>query len=353
MGKKKQQYDGGHYSRRGYSKEDLCKGPEPQGYAGLDRHALYESAVQSPKGDISYLLCFYQRYIGQQVPEHLREDFCGTALLASTWCRGDLARRTGMGLDIDRDALMWGMQHNGEGLADTAQPCLWLLHGDVTQPLDKAVLVNCPVRSNSNGSQPSVEQSMQDMSIHASDIICAFNFSVCLLHQRSEVQAYFRQSRQALSKRGGILVMDLLGGHAAEESVFMHRHNDTTGARFVWEQEGYNPVTRHIHCYITLRDPDTQKNLRRAFHYHWRLWTIPELHDMLMGAGFSRVNVWLRPMQGVSSGCEDEEGEEGSSDSGEHDEDFEEYSAKTFSPKTAELLSKGWTAFVIGVAEPQ
>ena len=35
---------------------------------GLDsRHALYESAVQSPKGDISYLLCFYQRYIGQQV----------------------------------------------------------------------------------------------------------------------------------------------------------------------------------------------------------------------------------------------------------------------------------------------
>ncbi len=58
-------------------------------------------------------------------------------------------------------------------------------------------------------------------------------------------------------------------------------------------------------------------------------------------------------VQGVSSGCEDEEGEEGSSDSGEHDEDFEEYSAKTFSPKTAELLSKGWTAFVIGVAEPQ
>ena len=33
----------------------------------MDRHALYESAVQSPKGDISYLLCFYQRYIGQQV----------------------------------------------------------------------------------------------------------------------------------------------------------------------------------------------------------------------------------------------------------------------------------------------
>ena len=73
-----------------------------------------------------------------------------------------------MGLDIDRDALMWGMQRNGEGLADTAQPCLWLLHGDVTQPLDKAVLVNCPASSDSShGSQPTVEQSMQDMSLDA------------------------------------------------------------------------------------------------------------------------------------------------------------------------------------------
>ena len=106
-----------------------------------------------------------------QVPEHLREDFCGTALLASTWCRGDIARRTGMGLDIDRDALSWGMQHNGEGLTDTPQPCLWLLHGDVTQPLEKAELVNCPVSSHSsdggNGNRSSIEQSMQDMSINA------------------------------------------------------------------------------------------------------------------------------------------------------------------------------------------
>ena len=55
--------------------------------------------------------------------------------------------------------------------------------------------------------------------------------------------------------------MDLLGGHAAEESVLMHRHNDSTGARFVWEQEGFNLVTRHIHAYITLKDPDTKKVL--------------------------------------------------------------------------------------------
>ena len=77
-----------------------------------------------------------------QVPLHLREDFCGTALLASTWCRGDIVKRTAMGLDIDRDALAWGMQHNGEGLAgdameqflqtpDTRQQCPWQDNADV------------------------------------------------------------------------------------------------------------------------------------------------------------------------------------------------------------------------------
>ena len=39
------------------------------------------------------------------------------------------------------------------------------------------------------------------------------------------------------------------------------------------------------------------QNLRRAFQYHWRLWTIPELHEMLLAAGFNHVHVWLRPMQ--------------------------------------------------------
>lgn len=103
-----------------------------------------------------------------QVPEHLREDFCGTALLASTWCRGDVARRTAMGLDIDRDALMWGLQHNGEGLADTAQPCLWLMQGDVRQPLDKATLIDGQLRKpDSQACQPSIEQGMQSVSLQA------------------------------------------------------------------------------------------------------------------------------------------------------------------------------------------
>lgn len=75
------------------------------------------------------------------------------------------------------------------------------------------------------------------------------------------LQAYFKQARQAVNPTGGIFVMDLLGGHAAESTACISRYNEITGAHFVWEQEGFNSVTRHIRCYITLRDQSTRKVL--------------------------------------------------------------------------------------------
>lgn len=55
--------------------------------------------------------------------------------------------------------------------------------------------------------------------------------------------------------------------------------------------------------------------------------------------------------QGVSNGG-DEEDSGGESEEQHDEEDFEEYNAKTMDPKTAELLNKGWTAFIVGVALP-
>ena len=54
---------------------------------------------------------------------------------------------------------------------------------------------------------------------------------------------------------------DLLGGHAAEAAVRIPRHNAVTGASFVWEQERFDPVTRHIFAYISLRDPASRQVL--------------------------------------------------------------------------------------------
>jgi hypothetical protein len=36
--------------------------------------------------------------------------------------------------------------------------------------------------------------------------------------------------------------------------------------------------------------------IKHAFTYHWKLWTIPEVLEMLQEAGFAEVHVWMRCM---------------------------------------------------------
>ena len=50
-------------------------------------------------------------------------------------------------------------------------------------------------------------------------------------------------------------------------------------------------MTSDILCHIDFRFPDGSK-IEKAFTYDWRLWTLPELQELLTEAGFSRVTVW-------------------------------------------------------------
>ena len=50
----------------------------------------------------------------------------------------------------------------------------------------------------------------------------------------------------------------------------MPRHNAVTGASFVWEQERFDPVTRRIFCYISLRDPASRQVLTTNFSETWQ-----------------------------------------------------------------------------------
>ena len=59
-------------------------------------------------------------------------------------------------------------------------------------------------------------------------------------------------------------------------------------------------ITGDCTCYIHFKFPDGSK-LKRAFSYAWRLWTAPELKDMLHDAGFRKVTVYWEG--------EDEDGE--------------------------------------------
>ena len=73
------------------------------------------------------------------------------------------------------------------------------------------------------------------------------------------------------------------------------------------------------------RFPDGSK-IDRAFSYEWRLWSLPELTELLGEAGFSRSTVWW----------------EGTGEDGEGNGEF--------SPESRGDADAGWVAYI--VAEP-
>ena len=220
-----------------------------------DKFALYQLAVQSPVEDVQFLARLY-RSLRKREPQHLREDFCGTALLCTAWVRGRRPR-TAEGFDICRATLDWGRAHNFPPLGERAER-VRLFARDVRQ-----------------------------RSAHCPDVRCAQNFSYFVFKRRAELLGYFRSARADLAP-GGIFVLDIYGGPDAmseEEDV----REIEAGFTYVWDQRRYVPATGDYEAHIHFRFPDGSE-LRRAFSYDWRLWTLPEVKDVLHEAGFRHVD---------------------------------------------------------------
>ena len=78
--------------------------------ATSDKYDLYQRAVQSPQDDVEFLAKLSGRR-QTRAATHLREDFCGTALLASHWIRHK-PDHTAEGFDNDPEPVAWGLAHN-------------------------------------------------------------------------------------------------------------------------------------------------------------------------------------------------------------------------------------------------
>jgi len=225
-----------------------------------DKHELYERSVQDPPGDVRTLTTLYRRY-RKRDPLSLREDFCGTAALAAAWARSS-RERTSIGVDLHRPTLEWGRKHRVGTLDPTAAARVRLICGDVRRVRRETV-----------------------------DIICALNFSYFVLKERQQLLRYFRAARCGLA-HDGLLIVDILGGHGAMKAE--QEKERLGGFTYIWEQETFNPLSHEFRCHIHFRSRDG-KALRRAFTYDWRLWTAPEIRDLLHEAGFSAVHLlWER-----------------------------------------------------------
>lgn len=111
------------------------------------------------------------------------------------------------------------------------------------------------------------------------DVVASVNFSLCLLHTREDALRYLRLAHAAMQQQDGSImvsrrsllslaqlagtaartqnqqryqasgfccecqVLDLLGGPSAECNARIDRSNTVTGASFLWEQDGFSPVS--------------------------------------------------------------------------------------------------------------
>lgn len=223
-----------------------------------DRHRLYQLSVQSPDTEVEFLDRVWRRTRGGKALT-LREDFCGTAALCAEWVRSS-ARRTATGLDISEEVLRWGRKNNLEPLGEPGTR-VRLLRQDVRDP----------VRARYQ-------------------IVVAFNYSYWIFRTRDEMRGYFRGVRRGLA-RDGLFLLDCYGGTDAQADLLEPRKIKGQGFTYVWHQAGFNPIDHSTVNHIHFEFPDGSR-MEKAFTYEWRFWTLPELQELLLEAGFPRVTVW-------------------------------------------------------------
>lgn len=246
------------------AKKQLARGGRPI----RDRHVLYEASVQNAEAEVDFFEKVYKRRHAKRF-ERLREDFCATAAIACDWARRRPENRS-WGVDFHEPTLAWGRRHHVARLGAAAERVTLLL-ADVRD-----------VR------KPEV------------DVVAALNFSYWVFKERKVLVDYFRGVRASL-RAGGMLVLDAYGGTDAMGTITERRrvsgHATPDGApipafSYVWEQAYFNPVDHHMTNFIHFELGDGTK-LKRAFRYDWRQWTLPELKDALLEAGFAATEVWM------------------------------------------------------------
>ena len=268
--------------------------------ANADRHILYEASVQCVEADLDFFQRVFRKQRGRPL-RHLREDFCGTAALATEFVRRHRDNYA-VGVDLDQPTLDWGLQHHVSTLgADTDR--LRLVRDDVM-----------------NVSSPTV------------DLVAALNFSYSVFKDRAVLRRYFQTAFDSL-RPDGALVLDAFGGTEAMETLEEERDvppfigpngKKLPAFTYVWEQAKFNAINHDILCHIHFRFDDGTE-MKRAFTYDWRLWMLPELQEVLLEVGFKTAEVFLEGWD------EDEDDSDG-----------------VFRRRTHYDNMAGWVAYVVG-----
>lgn len=223
----------------------------------FDKYDYYIRAVQSPESDVAFFRKVF-RELKKRDPLTLREDFCGTFIVCQEWVRKS-SRHKAIGVDLDKEPIDYGRLLAVKNLTASQASRVSIINGNVMNPrLPKA------------------------------DMVVALNFSYYLFKERQMLKKYFSNVYKTL-KTNGVYLVDCFGGsNCYEPNEEQTKHKSFT---YYWDQDGYEPLTSeakfHIHFKL-----DGHKKMKNVFSYDWRLWTIPEIKEILSEVGFKKIHVY-------------------------------------------------------------
>ena len=102
------------------------------------------------------------------------------------------------------------------------------------------------------------------------------------------------------SHSSSVFICDTYGGESAFLTGQVHRPHpmgDGRVCRYTWEQRDADPTTGMVTDVIHFRIERAgviEHELFDAFVYEWRLWSVPELRDAMLDAGFSSTQVYAK-----------------------------------------------------------
>lgn len=246
----------------------------------VNKFDLYTLCAQNPPRDARALLAIaLDQLAKRREAPVLAEDFSGAAALSRAWCTL-LPKARAVAVDHDPEALAHARKH----------PRVRLIQSDV-------LAVNAPA-----------------------DVLAVLNFSICELHDRRTLLKYLKHARSRL-RRSGCMICDIYGGaDCFATGVVSQRVQGPRGERITyrWEQRIADPLTARVtnamHFAVAppksrskttragaVRSGQSRKPLRldNAFVYDWRLWSVPELRDAMLEAGFSAVQIYPRTADAI------------------------------------------------------
>ena len=223
----------------------------------FDKYDFYHRAVQSSAEDVKFYLKTYKEIHKGKRPIVLREDFCGTGAISAEWVKLDKSHKS-CGLDLDEIPMEYGRKNYISKLTEDQKKRIVLIQKNVLEDgLPKA------------------------------DMIVAVNFSYCFFKERETLKHYFQNCYHSLNKTG-LFMIDIFGGTQCTDVIEDKTpHKDFT---YYWDQQSFDPATHEALFQIHFRYKG--KKFENVFTYDWRMWTIPEVRDLMKEVGFKDVYVY-------------------------------------------------------------